>query len=239
MHYLLRDKITLSASVSCLNLYDMKYDLNEIGRSKVKMLHFDVVDGIFNDCFILGMPTLEAIRPHTDLPIEVHLGVTQPFRYIERFIDLGADYLAIHYEVVKKRGIKRIFKSIRDMGGIPILALKADTVPQYEMLDIIELVPWVLKLTVNPGYSGQKIIKSSIKHIEILRNMIGHHKLNIGIEADGNINNLTIPEVVLAGADILTGGSSGLFVDNLTIPEAGNNMLKVANEVLINKLRKG
>ena len=109
---------------------------------------------------------------------------------------------------------------IRDAGARPILALRAETDYSPDMDVLIDQVEWVSKLTVNPGYSGQKIQEHTIGMIEHIRDVIERNGFKAGIQADGNINPRTIPSIVGAGADILTGGTSGLFIKEMSLKQA-------------------
>ena len=221
-----RKKITLAASISCFNLYNLESQVPLVEEAGIDLLHFDVTDGKFSDCITLGTPTLQALRLHTKLPIEVHLGVYEPEKYIKQFVDAGADYIAVHYEVIDKP--ERIFEQIREAGAKPILALRAETNVNEGIIKLLPQVEWIVKLTVNPGYSGQRFKPETIEKIRNLRNAINKTGLDIGIQADGNINPNTIPAVVAAGADMLTGGTSGLFIKDKTIKEAAKAMLESA-----------
>lgn len=221
-----KNGIILSASVSCFDLYDLKPQFEEAGQADIAFLHYDVVDGSFNNCIILGTPLLEAIRPHTQLPIEVHLAVYHPEKYIEAFVKAGADYIAVHYEAMEKP--LDVFEKIVKHGAIPVLALKSTTPFCRELLELAKVVPWILKLTVDPGYAGQKMQLQAIEHIRELRHALTEEGLSTGIQADGNINLNTIPQVVEAGADILTGGTSGLFLKGESIKNNALNMLDKA-----------
>lgn len=221
-----RKKITLAASVSCFNLYNIESQMQEVVDAGIDMLHFDVVDGSFNNCIILGTPTLQAIRPHVSLPIEVHLGVCEPEKFIEQFAEAGADYLSVHYEAMKEPN--RVFDMIEKAGAKPILALRAETEVDDGIISLLPRIDWILKLTVNPGYSGQRFQSETIDKIKRLREAIKRAGFKTGIQADGNINPETIPSVVEAGADMLTGGTSGLFLKDKTIKEAVKEMLRAA-----------
>lgn len=221
-----RKQITLVASVSCFNLYNLESQIPQVEEAGIDLLHFDVVDGRFNDCFILGTPTLQALRPHTKLPIEVHLGVYEPEKYIKQFVQAGADYIGVHYEVMKEP--EKIFEMILEQGAKPVLALRAETEADDGIIKLLPYVDWIIKLTVNPGYSGQIFKQETVDKIKKLRDAINQAGFNVGIEADGNINPDTIPSVVKAGADMLTGGTSGLFVKNKTIRQAAQDMLEAA-----------
>lgn len=220
------DPILISGSMSCVDLLHLKDAIDEINESEIAFLHYDVVDGIFNSCFVFGDVILEQIRPFTTKPIEVHLAVEHVESYITPFIQAGADYIAVHYET--KCNHKEIFKKIREQGAKPILAFRCETQVPKNFIELASEVEWILKLTVNPGFAGQKIQRQAIQHIQEMRKQLDAFGLTTRIQADGNINEMTIPMVVDAGADILTGGTSGLFRNDISIQENLELMRKVA-----------
>lgn len=232
MYRLNRQGIALSASVSCFNLYNMQSDMEQVHRSAVSFLHFDVVDGRFNSCFILGTPTLAALRPHTQLPVEVHLGVYEPMKFVEQYAACGADYISVHAEADDSKGLLRCFDAIRQAGAEPVLALRAETQVSDDILMMARHVPWILKLTVDPGYAGQAIKPEAYASIRQLRDALRREGLTTGIQADGNVNFRTIPELVRAGADMLTGGTSGLFLRDATVADNALRMLEAAKAAI-------
>lgn len=213
----MRKDIKINGSLSCIDLLHIQDQIDEINRSSINVLHYDVVDGEFNDCFIFGDLILEKIRPLTKKPICVHLAVNQVDKYLGPMIKAGADYIAVHFET--KCDHKQIFLKIIELGAKPVLAFKSDTDVPDNFIELVKDVEWILKLTVNPGYAGQKIQSNAIKHIKKMRSILNHEKLNIDIEADGNVNPMTIPLLVQSGATILTGGTSGLFNKKGSIEE--------------------
>ncbi|MEQ8155523.1 MAG: ribulose-phosphate 3-epimerase [Clostridiaceae bacterium] len=221
-----RKEIMVSASVSCMDLCNLKREIGEVEKSEVSFFHFDVVDGHFNKCFILGETTLQQMRSQTKLPIEAHLAVYEPEKFIESYVKSGADYIAVHYEAMENP--LKIFNMIRKFGAEPILAYKSTTAPGDDFISLAKEVPWVLKLTVNPGFSGQKMHDFAVDDIKRMRDMLNDEGLKTGIQADGNINVSTIPAVRNAGADIFTGGTSGLFLKEKSIEECCGEMLKAA-----------
>ncbi len=224
-----RSDITLSASVSCMDLMHLADDTAKVNNSDVAFFHFDVVDGEFNKCFILGSPTLQALRKYTDLPIEAHLAVLKPEDFIAQYIDAGADYIAFHVETQPVEETLRLCEKVKSLGAKPILALRAETRLDDAHAGVLKEVEWVLKLLVQPGYAGQKLNEQSIDSLRHLVHMVRKHAPGVGVQADGNVNPATIPAIVQAGADILTGGTSGLF---LTPDVAANarNMLEIARK---------
>lgn len=230
----LEKKVRLSASVSCMDLCDLKTAMQEVEASEVSFYHFDVVDGRFNRCFIMGETTLQNMSRISALPIEAHLAVYEPERYVERFAEAGADYIAVHYEALKNP--LEVFRQIRQAGAGPVLAYRADTSPDKDFTTLAAEAEWVLKLTVNPGFSGQKIQPQAIEHIRLMRKMLDDAGIDKEIEADGNINAVTIPSVIRAGAAILTGGTSGLFLKGKTTETCCREMLDLAQKTICGSL---
>ena len=222
--------IILSASVSCMDLCNLKADMRRVEGSAVSFFHFDVVDGRFNDCIILGTPTLQAMRPHTTLPIEAHLAVYEPEKYVKQFADAGADYIAVHYEADTREGLLRCFETIRSFDALPVLALKAQTSVNDDIIALARHASWILKLTVEPGYSGQTIKEESYNNIKELRRALDGAGLDLRIQADGNVHGATVCKLVESGADMLTGGTSGLFLKDTTVKEASERLLRQAND---------
>lgn len=219
-------EIKISGSLSCIDLLHIKDQMDLIDQTHLSFLHYDVVDGKFNDCFVFGDLILERLRPLTTKPIVVHLAVEDIKPYIKPMIKAGADYLAVHYETPCDH--KEVFEEIRSLGAKPILAFRCETPVPEDFLELVGQVESILKLTVNPGYAGQPIQKQALKHIQIMREYLNKANINMDIEADGNINVHTIPEVVQAGATILTGGTSGLFNDKASIQENYDLMMEAA-----------
>lgn len=214
----------ISASVSCMDLCNLESQIKKVEQSPVSFFHFDVVDGRFNNCFILGQTTLEKMRRVTSLPIEAHLAVYEPEKHVEAFAKAGADYISVHYEAMESP--QRVFDLIRKYGCRPVLAYKCTTRPGNDFTALAKEVPMILKLTVNPGFSGQKMQNESIDHIRQMRQLLEKAGLAVDIQADGNMNILTIPLVTQAGATILTGGTSGLFTGRKSISENALDMLQ-------------
>ena len=214
----------VSASVSCMDLGNLADSIKKVEDSDVAFFHYDVVDGRFNKCYILGDILCDYLKKNSRLPIEVHLAVYDIENYIEVFAQKKVEYIAVHYEAMNNP--KETFAKIRDLGATPVLAYRADTKPQEDLIELAPLCAWILKLTVNPGFSGQKINPQAIEHIKIMKKMLANHGIKTRIQADGNVNSNTIKTLFDAGATIFTGGTSGLFIPNKTIRENLNDLLK-------------
>lgn len=168
-------------------------------------LHYDVMDGHFVPEISFGTDLLRAVKATTELPLDVHLMVTNPDETAEHYLDAGADILTFHYEAATHA--HRIVSLIHERGAKAAIALNPAT-PVWLLEPIIDDLDMVLIMTVNPGYGGQKFIESSPKKLRRLRRLCDEHGVNPRIEVDGGINAGNVAEVVAAGADVLVAGSS-------------------------------
>lgn len=170
------------------------------------------------------------LKKHSKLPVEVHLAVYDIDNYIEVFANKGVDYIAVHYEAMQDP--LATFAKIRNLGAIPVLAYRADTAPNEDLIKLAPHCAWILKLTVNPGFAGQKINPEAIKHIKLMHDMLKANNINTRIQADGNVNANTTKMLAQAGATIFTGGTSGLFLKDKTIQENITNLLKPTENII-------
>ena len=208
----------MSASLSCCDLLHLADAIAEINASDIDFVHYDVVDGCFNNCFVFGDLMLEKLRPICEKPIEVHLAVEHVRPYIEPFARAGADYIAVHYEA--EADLLSVFQMIRELGGKPILAFRCDTSVPHNFTDIAAQAEWILKLSVHPGFSGQVFQKEALSHIAEMHQLLTAAGIDKRIEVDGNISTATIQECAIAGATMFTGGTSGLFHPLHTLDES-------------------
>lgn len=179
-------------------------------------IHVDVMDGHYVPNITAGPVLVEAARRSTSLPLDVHLMIEKPERYLEQFCEAGADILTIHYEAVPH--LHRRVQQIRDLGAKPGVALNPST-PICVLEEILDYVDLVLIMTVNPGFGGQKYIETMTGKIARLRRWLDQRDHRPIIEADGGISPETAPRVVAAGAELLVAGSA-IFAANLPIIEA-------------------
>lgn len=209
---------SFNASLSCIDLGHVADSMKEINQSRIKSLHYDIVDGQFNECFIFGDLMLKVFRSYTTLPITVHLACRNPLPYIKPCIANGADYIAIHYEA--ETDIESAFQQIRRLGAKPVLAFRCDTQVPKDFIRLAAHCEWILKLSVQPGFSGQLFQKEALQHIVQMKQLLMEAKLDKVIEADGNIHTGTIHSCAKAGATMFTGGTSGLFHQKHSIDES-------------------
>lgn len=202
-------EILISASIACADFGFLAEQIRELEEAGVAFLHFDVADGQFAPTFIMGPPILASLRPYTKIPFEVHLACWNPEKYIEQFVQAGANYIAYHIEATEDA--EHLARIIRSAGVKPVVALRPETPPEVISDSLLEQVDMVLVLAVHPGFAGQRFIPGMVEKIHRLAHRIESLGLSCLIEVDGNINEQTIPEVVEAGARVLIGGTSGLF----------------------------
>jgi ribulose-phosphate 3-epimerase len=168
-------------------------------------LQIDVMDGRFVPNITVGPLVVEAVRRHTTLPLEAHLMIVEPERYVADFASAGADLIIVHQEVSPH--LHRTVQQIKDLGKRAGVAINPAT-PLAMLQEILNDVDLVLCMTVNPGFGGQSFIQSTLGKIERLRAMIALHGAQCDLEVDGGIHAQTAPLVVRAGANVLVAGSA-------------------------------
>lgn len=172
---------------------------------RVGMVHVDVMDGVFVPNLTIGPMIVEAIRRHTRLPLDVHLMITQPWRYLEQFVRAGANVVTVHVEACPH--LHRDLETIRQLGAKAGVALNPAT--SVSSLDsVLGYVDQILVMTVDPGFGGQPFIADMPEKIGRVRSLLVERGFDIPIEVDGGINGKTAPRVVAAGARILVAGSA-------------------------------
>ena len=169
------------------------------------MLHVDVMDGHFVPNITIGPVVVESVRKVTTLPLDVHLMVSEPDRFVEAFVKAGSTSLTVHVETVNH--IDRTIDLIRSYGIEAGVALNPAT-PISSIEHVLDLVDIVLIMTVNPGFGGQKFIPYTVRKIRRLRGMVDDRGLKTVIEVDGGINGETLEQVVGAGAEVVVAGSA-------------------------------
>ena len=179
--------------------------VREADAAGAERIQIDVMDGHFVPNITMGPMIVEAVRRSTRLPLEAHLMITNPERYIADFAQAGADAIIVHQEVCPH--LHRIIQQIRQAGKSAAVALNPST-PVFMLEDVLSLIDMVLIMTVNPGFGGQDFIPEALPKIERLRHTIVQRGLRCDIEVDGGIHEGTAPLVVKAGANLLVAGSA-------------------------------
>mgnify|MGYP002534185884 CR=1 FL=1 len=204
-------KPLIAPSLLSANFANLQADIDMINRSKADWLHLDIMDGVFVPNISFGFPVIEAIAPLTRKPLDVHLMITQPEKFISRLQDLGVYMVNVHYEACLH--LHRTLQEIKKAGMKAGITLNPHT-PVVLLEDIITDADMILLMSVNPGFGGQRFIPQTTEKIARLKEMILRKNATALIEVDGGINLETAPLVVGAGADILVCGNSVFSVDN-------------------------
>lgn len=191
-----------------LTLSDSIKKLEDAG---VDMLHLDVMDGIFVPNISFGNPVIKSIKAHTKLPLDVHLMIDRPHRYIEDFARY-ADLLGFHYEAGSDNA--ELLKKIRDLGCKSCITIKPATKAE-EIFNLLTLCDMVLVMSVEPGFGGQKFMPQAIDKIKAIKAEIDRQQLSVDIEVDGGINAETAPLAVAAGANVLVAGNYIFSADDM------------------------
>lgn len=180
-------------------------EVQEVERAGADYIHIDVMDGHFVPNITWGVPIVRAVRKVTTLPLDVHLMIEEPARYVEVFAEAGADIIGIHIEA--DRHAHRTLNFIRQLGKKSSLALNPQT-PVSAIEHVLEQTDQILLMSVNPGFGGQSFIEAVVPKISALRTMIEAKGLSIDIEVDGGIGPETAQKVVAAGANVLVAGAA-------------------------------
>lgn len=210
----------VSPSLLSANFANLIPDLEMINRSSADYLHLDVMDGVFVPNISFGFPVMKAVAKHCTKPLDVHLMIVEPDKWINQVRDLGAEIMNVHQEVCPH--LHSVIQRIHQAGMKAGVTINPAS-PVCLLQDIIEDVDLVLIMSVNPGFGGQPFINHSIKKVKELRALIDSTDSKALIEVDGGVNDRTGALLSRAGADILVAGSYVFGAEN---PETAINSLK-------------
>ena len=197
--------IKISPSVLAADFTRLGEELADIERAGADMVHLDVMDGVFVTNISFGLPVIEALRKKSDMVFDVHLMIVEPEKYVERFVDAGADIVTFHHEAT--RDTAAVLKMIKAKGAKAAVSVKPNTSVE-EIYPYLELCDMVLIMTVEPGYGGQALIPKTLEKVRKVKAEIKNRGLSVDIQVDGGINEKNAPEAISAGANILVAGSA-------------------------------
>lgn len=212
--------VIVSPSLLSADFLHLSKDIEMVNRSQADWFHLDIMDGVFVPNISYGLPVVSQIKKMATKPLDVHLMIVQPERYVEAFHKAGADILTIHYEACTH--LHRTIQQIKAQGMKAGVSLNPHT-PVSLLEDVIEDIDVVLLMSVNPGFGGQTFIEQTINKVDKLKKLIMESNSHTLIEIDGGVNFETGKRLVNAGADALVAGS---FVFNSPDPEANIKGLK-------------
>jgi ribulose-phosphate 3-epimerase len=197
--------IKLAPSILSADFARLGEQIDEVARAGADYIHIDVMDGHFVPNITIGAPVVASIRPVTSLPLDVHLMIEHPERYISDFVNSGADIITVHVEASPH--LHRTIQLIKELGAKAGVSLNPPT-PLGAIEEFIRHVDLVLVMSVNPGFGGQSFIPETLPRIATMRKILDDRGLSAELEVDGGINADNAPDIVKAGANVLVAGNS-------------------------------
>ncbi|MBQ9077647.1 MAG: ribulose-phosphate 3-epimerase [Muribaculaceae bacterium] len=194
----------VSPSLLSADFGNIQRDVEMLNESTADMIHLDVMDGVFVPNISFGFPVIKAVQHTAKKPLDVHLMIVEPQKYVSQVRDCGAEIMNVHYEACVH--LHRTIQQIKDAGMKAAVTLNPAT-PVIMLENIISDVDMVLLMSVNPGFGGQKFIPGTLKKVKQLKELITHSGSNALIEVDGGVNMETGAQLAKAGADILVAGN--------------------------------
>ncbi|HMK29370.1 MAG TPA: ribulose-phosphate 3-epimerase [Terriglobales bacterium] len=223
--------IELAPSILSADFAHLADDIQLATEGGASLLHLDVMDGHFVPNLTIGPPVVASVRKITELPLDVHLMIEDPDFYVPAFVDAGADWISVHQEVC--RHLNRSLELVRSRGAQVGVVINPAT-PVETLSEVLDIVDYVLVMSVNPGFGGQKFIRGALGKMARLASIRSSRNLSFRIEVDGGVALDTVGEVVRAGAEILVAGSAVFGKGDPK--ENAQRLLKAALEASLQKV---
>jgi len=201
----------IAPSILAADFANLQRDIELINESDADWIHVDIMDGLFVPNISFGFPVVKAVKKHAKKPLDVHLMIVDPDRYLKEFRDAGADGIIIHYEVCQN--LHRTIQHIKELGCRAAVALNPHT-PVDLLEDIIGDLDQVLIMSVNPGFGGQRFIEHTYKKLNDIKELSNRHNPGLFIEVDGGVDEHNASDLIKAGANVLVAGNSVFSAPN-------------------------
>ncbi|MDD6678022.1 MAG: ribulose-phosphate 3-epimerase [Firmicutes bacterium] len=197
----------IAPSILSADFMNLERDIRAIEKNGGDYVHIDVMDGNFVPNITFGVPVVKAVRPVTSLPLDVHLMIDRPIRYVDAFCNAGADYLTLHIEADTQENTISALKRIAALGKAPAISLKPGT-PAEAAIPYFPYCSMILVMTVEPGFGGQKFMADMMPKLRRLRSLLTEGGFDCLLEVDGGVDSTTASQCKESGADILVTGSA-------------------------------
>jgi ribulose-phosphate 3-epimerase len=197
--------VIIAPSLLSADFANLQKDIKLVNESKADWFHCDVMDGVFVPNISFGIPVIKAIKKHARKPLDVHLMIVEPDKYLAAFADAGAAIISVHYEACTH--LHRTIQNMRQLGVLAGVAINPHT-PISHLSEVIANIDVVCMMSVNPGFGGQRFIRNTFNKIADLKELIAAKGSSAKIEIDGGVDQKNAAELIKAGADILVAGNS-------------------------------